>query len=159
MGNQETIRDKIPEFDRQLHGQQSGLNNLSVEEYLEGRERFRAIKRQGTGQAQQEAREKYRKELTQDFKNQLSDQGIVGAAAQQQAAAMAAEVMSTLAALHNPDLYAGGKDLVTEMGDKRVNSSIGSQWRSRVGVLDEAANNIPEAERGVTKMNAKLKRC
>lgn len=93
------------------------------------------------------------------FEDQLSDQGIVGGAAQQQAAAMAAEVMSTLAALHNPDLYAGGKDVVTEMGDKRVNSSIGSQWRSRVGVLDEAANSIPEAERGVTKMNAKLKRC
>ncbi|MBP7548625.1 MAG: hypothetical protein KA754_11810, partial [Corallincola sp.] len=133
-----TIKDKIPEFDRQLHGQQSGLNNLSVEEYLEGRERFRAIKRQGTGKAQQKARAEYRNELMQKFFDELREQGIRTATAKQQAAAMATEVMSTLAALHNPDLYVGGKDVVTEMGDRRVNSSIGAQWRSRVAELDEA---------------------
>jgi hypothetical protein len=67
--------------------------------------------------------------------------------------------MKTLAALHNPDMIAGGKDVVTSMGDRGVNSSIGSQWQHRVGELDKAALDIPESERGNTKMNAKLKRC
>ncbi|KWC84734.1 hypothetical protein WL57_18675 [Burkholderia cepacia] len=67
--------------------------------------------------------------------------------------------MKTLAALHNPDMIAGGKDVVTMMGDRGVNSSIGSQRKDRVAELDEAAKNVPEAERGGTKMNAKLKRC
>ncbi|WP_366920050.1 polymorphic toxin type 15 domain-containing protein [Burkholderia cepacia] len=56
-------------------------------------------------------------------------------------------------------MIAGGKDVVTTMGDRGVNSSIGSQWKDRVAELDEAAKNVPEAERGGTKMNAKLKRC
>ena len=72
---------------------------------------------------------------------------------------MAAERMETLAALHNPDMIAGGKDVVTAMGDKRVNQSIGSQWKGRVAALDEAALEVPEAARGSTKMNAQLKRC
>ncbi|MFN4116918.1 MAG: polymorphic toxin type 15 domain-containing protein [Inhella sp.] len=45
------------------------------------------------------------------------------------------------------------------MGDKRVNQSIGSQWKGRVAALDEAALEVPEAARGSTKMNAQLKRC
>ncbi len=32
--------DRIPEFDRQLAGQQKGLNDLTVDEYLKGREAF-----------------------------------------------------------------------------------------------------------------------
>ncbi|WP_155633952.1 polymorphic toxin type 15 domain-containing protein [Burkholderia cepacia] len=38
-------------------------------------------------------------------------------------------------------------------------SSIESQWKDRVAELDEAAKKVPEAERGRTKINAKLKRC
>lgn len=33
--------DRIPEFDRQLAGQEKGLNDLTVEEYLKGREAFK----------------------------------------------------------------------------------------------------------------------
>ena len=147
------------EYERQLRDQERGLNSLSVKEYLEGRARFKEIGRKGTGAAQAEAREKYSKELTKKFKDQLAEQGVVGAEAQKRATAMAADKMNTLAALHNPDMIAGGKDVVTAMGDKGVNSSIGSQWKGRVAELDEAAKGIPEAERGGTMMNAKLKRC
>ncbi len=61
--------------------------------------------------------------------------------------------------VHNPDMIAGGKDVVTSMGDKGVNSSIGSQWKDRVDELDKAAKEVPAHERGDTKMNVKLKRC
>lgn len=37
--------------------------------------------------------------------------------------------LSTQAALHNPDMSAGGSPFsVTGVGDARINSSIGSQW-------------------------------
>ncbi|RQT69277.1 hypothetical protein DF029_21645 [Burkholderia cepacia] len=147
------------EYDRQLLEQEKGLNDLSVKEYLEGRARYQEIGRAGTGAAQEQARAKYSRELANQFEEALGERGIFGEAAQKQAAEMAAERMKTLAALHNPDMIAGGKDVVTMMGDRGVNSSIGSQWKDRVAELDEAAKNVPEAERGGTKMNAKLKRC
>lgn len=147
------------EYDRQLADQEKGLNDLSVKDYLEGRQRFEDIGRKGTGAEQAKARAAYGNELAGKYKAQLNKQGITGQAAQDQAAKMAADKMSTLAALHNPDMIAGGKDVVTSIGDKGVNSSIGAQWKDRVADLDKAARDIPESERGNTKMNAKLKRC
>ncbi len=47
--------------------------------------------------------------------------------------------MKDMAALHEPDLYAGGKDVISGFGDTQVNKSIGGGWRSRVEGLDEAA--------------------
>lgn len=155
------------EYDRQLAGQEKGLNDLTVKEYMEGRQRYSEIGREGTGAAQKAAREKYSAELQAQFEKQLGEDGIVGDAATKKAAAMTAERMKTLAALHNPDMIAGGKDVVTSMGDKGVNSSIGSQWkngvdelgRSRVQALDDAAKTVPESARASTKMNATLRRC
>ncbi|MEO6276768.1 DUF6861 domain-containing protein [Roseateles sp.] len=155
------------EYDRQLAGQEKGLNDLTVKDYLEGRKRYSDIGREGTGAAQKAAREKYSQQLQAQFEKQLAEDGVLGDAATKKAAAMAAERMKTLAALHNPDMIAGGKDLVTELGDKGVNSSIGSQWkngvdefgRNRVEALDDVAKKVPESARGTTKMNASLKRC
>lgn len=155
------------EYDRQLADQEKGLNELTVQEYMEGRKRYTEIGREGTGAAQKAARDKYSKELQAQFEKQLAEDGVFGDEATKQAAKMTAQKMETLAALHNPDMIAGGKDVVTSMGDKRVNSSIGSQWkngvdergRSRVQALDQAAESVPESARGTTKMNASLKRC
>lgn len=154
-------RSKLPtgEYDRQLAGQQRGLNDMTVQEYLDGRARYQEVGRQGTGRAQAEMRAQYATELADKFETQLSKQGIVGIEAQQKAAAMTAERMKALAALHNPDMIAGGKDVVLEMGDKRVNSSIGAQWKDRVEALDDEARKIPESARGSTKMNTQLRRC
>jgi hypothetical protein len=155
------------EYDRQLADQEKGLNDLTVKEYMEGRKRYSEIGREGTGAAQKAAREKYSKELQAQFEKKLGEDGIFGEAATKKAAAMTAERMKTLAALHNPDMIAGGKDIVTSMGDKGVNSSIGSQWkngvdelgRTRVTALDDAAKTVPESARASTKMNATLRRC
>ncbi|UQW71543.1 polymorphic toxin type 15 domain-containing protein [Pseudomonas avellanae] len=46
-----------------------------------------------------------------------------------------------------------------DFGDRRINSSIGSQWPSRITGLDTAASNIPDINRETTKVNAKLKKC
>ena len=76
-----------------------------------------------------------------------------------EATRLAKSKMATLAALHNPDMIAGGKDVVTAMGDKGVNSSIGSQWKTRVSALDAAAKEVPPSARSTTKMNTNLRRC
>ena len=151
-------KGEAKEYDRQLADQEKGLNDLTVKEYLEGRAKYQDIGRKGTGAAQSAARARYSKELTQGFKDQLLTSGASGDISAQ-ASQMAADKMKTLAALHNPDMIAGGKDLVTSMGDKGVNSSIGSQWKDRTADLDKAAKDVPESERATTKMNTKLKRC
>ena len=154
------------EYDRQLKDQEKGLNDMTVKEYLEGRDRYEKIGRKGTGKAQDLARKKYEKELVDKYKDELLEQDFEGNV-KQEAQRLATEKMKTLAALHNPDMIAGGKDVITSMGDKGVNSSIGSQWKngvdelgkSRVEALDAAAKSVPESARATTKMNVDLSRC
>ncbi|MFB0844498.1 polymorphic toxin type 15 domain-containing protein [Paenibacillus oleatilyticus] len=49
---------------------------------------------------------------------------------------------------------------MTGVGDKRVNSSLGSQWKQRIDQLDKhvrsAAATMTEAERKSTYLNIKL---
>ena len=52
---------------------------------------------------------------------------------------------------HEPDLSAGGKDVIGDFGDAQVNKSIGAGWRSRAGGLDEAAGEVSTAECGKTQ--------
>ncbi len=163
---------KVPEFDRQLAGQQKGLNDMTVDEYLKGRDAFSSASRDPM--VAKTARADYEDTLAKDIAKQLRDGGMSARAADAQAAQDAAKQMQTLAGLHNPDLVAGGKDLITDFGDKKVNSSIGNQWNnslgkahpewdgnkanSRLKALDDAAKKVPESERATTKMNAKLER-
>ncbi|EJE4163421.1 hypothetical protein M3916_003549 [Vibrio parahaemolyticus] len=69
--------------------------------------------------------------------------------------------MENLAALHDPDMIAGGKDNVSRMGDKGVNSSLGSQWRSqsRLAQMDAQAQKALETLGPDAKMNVSLERC
>ncbi|QHG66153.1 hypothetical protein C2H86_17855 [Pseudomonas putida] len=69
------------------------------------------------------------------------------------------ETMSTLAALHNPDLSAGGRDAIADFGDRQVNSSIGPQWKSRIGGLRQAAEEMAEMGGKAGLLNVKLHKC
>ena len=56
---------------------------------------------------------------------------------------------------------AGGKgDNITGMGDARVNSSIGSQWKTRIGKIDanirNQAKTMTETQRKSTFLNVHL---
>ncbi len=149
----------IPEFDRQISGQQTGLNDLTVEEYLNGREAFKAGEVKRSSKAARDARENYRGKLTKEMVDEFVEQGLPRSTAKIKAAEIAAEKMKTLAALHNPDMVAAGKDEICDFGDRNINSRLGAQWKSRVGELDKAASNVPESARAQTKMNAQLERC
>lgn len=144
------------EYDRQLKGQQDGLNNMTAKEYKAGRDAY-------TGQRASTAakREEYGEELAENYFKS-------GAAKSKSAAkAMAEAKMKTLNALHNPDMIAGGKDVIADFGDASVNKSIGSQWVtkknnmpvSRVEELDKIADEAIKNGQGDHKMNVKMHRC
>ena len=149
---------KAAEMERQLAGQQAGLNNMTTQEYLEGREKFTDFGR-GSRKPAADARATYESDLTRKLEKQYLDSGISPIEAERQAVVSAADRMKALAALHNPDMVAGGTNAITDMGDRQVNSSIGSQWKGRVSDLDKAAVAVPANERATTKMNVKLERC
>ena len=118
------------EFARQLADQQKGMNELTVREYLDNRQKYieqgRAIE---SNAAQQAAREK----AFVDKVDELQDAGLSLKEAEEQAE----KWLDTQAAVHNPDQVAGGyASNVGGVGDKGVNSSIGSQWRYRIDDVD-----------------------
>ncbi len=142
------------EFARQLADQEKGMNELTVQEYLDNRQKYieqgRAIE---SNAAQQAAREKaYVNKV-----NELQNTGLSIDEAEEQAQ----KWLNTQAALHNPDQVAGGyASNVGGVGDKGVNSSIGSQWRYRIDAVDEQiqkmAEDMSEAERNSTYLNVNL---
>ncbi|MGE7184028.1 polymorphic toxin type 15 domain-containing protein [Peribacillus sp. NPDC006672] len=80
-----------------------------------------------------------RQEVLKDKIAELRKQGLSRADATKQAL----EWLETKAALHNPDHIAGGRaDIIGGLADKRVNSSIGSQWKYRIDVVDEQIREI-----------------
>ena len=142
------------EFARQLADQQKGMNELTVREYLDNRQKYieqgRAIE---SNAAQQAAREK----AFVDKVDELQDAGLSLKEAEEQAD----KWLDTQAALHNPDQVAGGyASNVGGVGDKGVNSSIGSQWRYRIDGVDaqikKMAESMSEAEKNSTYLNVKL---
>lgn len=132
----------------QLQGQQGGLNEMTVDEYLKGREAFDPSARD-PGVAKK-ARAKYLKETADQLFGQLRDQGMSPREARRAADKAATDKMKTMAALRNPDMYAAGKDVIADFGDRGVNSRIGAQWKTqgRMTGLDEAARSAPKNRTG-----------
>ncbi|MDP5143333.1 polymorphic toxin type 15 domain-containing protein [Rheinheimera baltica] len=161
------------EYDRQLKGQQDGINNMTVKEYLDNRDSYKEIGRKGTGAAQQRARDDFKEELVNKYRDELRDSGeYFGQEAIDKATELAAKDMKTLNALHNPDMIAGGYDTVVDLGDSSVNQSIGSQWKntgvdelgkkpplSRVALMDTQAEKALKELGPDAKMNVNLHRC
>lgn len=150
------------ETDWQLANQQKGLNEMSVDDYLKGRDAFDKEGR-GGGSPAATARKKYEKGLVDKYTDEYIQQNpqMSAAKARNQAKAKSGRIMNEMAALHNPDQIAAGVNKVGDgaVGLKNTNSSIGSQWKTRVQVLDDAAKKVPVSERNSTGMNAKLERC
>jgi len=151
----------VPEFDRQLKGQESGINDMTVDEYLNGREAFESGSSVRDPNVARQARAGFQNSLQRELESDLIKQGVSPSQAKTEAAGQAADKMKTLAALHNPDRVAAGKDVISDFGDRGINSRIGAQWKKggRLTELDKAANNVPESMRGGMKMNAQLERC
>ena len=151
--------DKLPaskhgEFERQLKGQQDGLNRLTVEEFLENVadpvKRDPAIVRA----ARRDLQDRLEKRINKELLAEMSP-----AEATKLSTLKAKEAMATLAALHNPDLSAGGRDMISDFSDRQVNSSIGAQWRNRLVSIKEAAEKSPKLGTHLNYMNVRLHKC
>ncbi|POA82243.1 hypothetical protein C1882_22755, partial [Pseudomonas sp. FW305-E2] len=145
---------KIGEFKRQLNGQEDGLNWMTVEEFLEKVEnpnqRNKGLAQRARKKEQEFIKEKIEKELRKTMGP---------FEAQRVAIEKARNRMSITAALHNPDLVAGGRDVISDFGDRQVNSVIGAQWKTRIPNLKKAAETVPLESRGSIRMNVKLHKC
>ena len=133
-------KDKFDEteFSRQLKGQQDGLNDLTVQEYFDNRERYLKEGRSKEGSKAQKAA---RKEALEDKIRELMLSGDTPDVAEKKAK----EWMKEQAALHDPDQIAGGDPTkISGMGDRRVNSSLGSQWKTRIDDMDEQIRQLAE---------------
>ncbi|WP_220458591.1 polymorphic toxin type 15 domain-containing protein [Vibrio diabolicus] len=153
-------RELESHFARQLKQQEAGINDLTVGEYLENRQRYKEMKRAGTGLAQEDFRESFSTQLYDSLLDSYSNKYSV-LEADQKATQRTTEIMKNLAALHDPDMIAGGKDQVSRMGNKSVNSSIGPQWqhKSRLKLMDSQAQQALEKLGPDAKMNVSLERC
>lgn len=155
------------ETDRQLEMQQNALNGMTIKDYEKGRELFKQNGR-GNGLDQVQARSNYEKDLKEKYFNQYKET-MSPIDADMKATQDSKSVMSTMAALHNPDQISAGimSDASMDMGLKNVNSSIGSGWGnkaageslSRVDSIDNAVKGVDPSVKDATKLNVKLERC
>ncbi len=154
VGSRRTLRGKTKEYVRQLRLQMDGINGMTANELLEKVSR--------TGTAQKDARERYKKYLTKEIRKEHRQQGLSGRALEQKVEDEVRKEMSGLVALHNPDIVAGGKDIIKDgpdglplMGDKWVNSSIGSQWKHKglADALKDYARQLQAAGKGDQLLN------
>jgi hypothetical protein len=157
------------EFERQLTGQQEGMNKLTVaafianrDQYLERSKENKAKKNKNGGHnlkegnlAQELARQKAFKAKVAELRRQ--DRSLTKG----QAETRTNEWLETQAALHDPDQVAGGyANPITGMGDGRVNYAIGGGWPSRIKAIDKQirdyAKNMTPEEQQTTYLNIVL---
>ena len=165
-------KDFEKEYHKQLKMQEEGINKMTVGEYLDNRrilqeltdqhgsEKAREILTEG-GKAQAKERKDFREKVGKSIRESMKRKGIEAKEVKKLAEAQVKKQMEQLAALHNPDLIAGGKDEIGRMGNKGVNASIGAQWpqKERVTGMDDAANVALSQYGPDAKMNVKLERC
>lgn len=147
------------EYYRQLKDQEAGLNNLTVDEYLTGRDTFKKYGRPKSNGAQANARREYENKIQKSLEKSYQRQGKSLIESEKLAAARTKVIVSDLHALHDPDMVAGGQDKINRLGRADVNSSIGSQWKHRVTEMDKAAKEAQKSQGGQTRMNVELNRC
>lgn len=116
------------EMRRQLLMQETGINNLTIFEWLNNRKKFKQFGRDSnSNNFQQALRDKFRQQKIEEYLEQEDndfDIEIIEAKVNAE--------LDELAGLHNPDQIAGGNiDDVQQMGNKRINSSIGAQWGTK----------------------------
>ncbi len=136
------------EYLRQLTGQETGLNKLTVAQFLANRDAYANRKKtskrkQPDGRdprgdaAQKVAREEALRDKVLELRRQNRN------LTQTEATNQATQWLETQTALHDPDQVAGGHaDTITGMGDARVNSAIGAAWSSRIKAIDRQVRDL-----------------
>ena len=143
--------NKLGEYRRQLEGQEKGLNSMDAKTNKKNRQDYQNRKNTtGNGRDPRSAKEQraYRRQEINKRKQELMSQGM----SKQETAEQAKIDFSNMAALHDPDQVAGGfYDHITGMGDRGVNSSIGSQWgKGNADILEKYVDTLTPEQKLVT---------
>ncbi|MBD2799919.1 hypothetical protein ID854_05475 [Xenorhabdus sp. M] len=160
----------VQEYEAQLRRQQDAINEMTPAEFKAARTAFKKAKednKKGIGRntAAAPAQEKFRKSLNDKiFKRIYKSQrnkGIPPDKAEELAQNKTDEIMDGLAALHEPDMSAGGQNhpKPTRAGSTNVNSAIGKSWSYRISTLDKAAQEAIDSGLSDAKMNVQLEVC
>ena len=154
----------LKEMAAQLKRQEEAINSLTAAQYKHARDLFKAMNRNPAAAAAQERfRQVVLDDITESIAKGLSKGGMSASKAEAQAEIKAKAIMEKLAALHDPDMVAGGwvGHSPTGMGRADVNSSIGASWNKndRVTGMDREAGKAIANGRGDEKMNVKLEPC
>lgn len=154
----------LKEMAAQLKRQEDAINSLTATEYKAARDAFAAANRNpAAAAAQTDFRDLVAADIKENITASLRKKGIGAAKAKAEAAIRTEKMMSQLAALHDPDMVAGGwmHPNPTGMGRADVNSSIGASWNqnNRVAGMDREAERAINGGRGDQKMNVKLEPC
>ena len=130
------------EYDRQYNEQMDALQQMPLSDWLRNRTEYLQNGRTPDSLRAQE----YSREIAEKRKfAELIRSGQSPDAARTNAA----EWMRTQAATHRLDGIAGGDVTdISGVGDSRINSSLGSQWRTRVGDIDAAVVRYIQANPG-----------
>lgn len=123
-----------------------------------GHKKARGILTKG-GAAQKAAKKKLENKVKKSTLKSLNKRGVFGEEAEKIAQSNFDKQMKQLAALHDPDTIAGGHDKIRRMGDSKVNSSIGSQWKDRVAEMDKSAEEAMRKYGSDAEMNVELTPC
>ena len=155
-------KDYEAEYYRQLSRQNIALNQMTAAQYVAAREAYKKNGRNpDAAKAQQDYRTKYKKDMVANLTEQYENQGLDEAEAAKQANIDATDAMKKIAALHEPDMFAGGyyDCKPTCMGDSSVNSSIGSQWKKIIGEMDSYADTAIKEGKGNGLLSIQLNIC
>ncbi|WP_395502397.1 hemagglutinin repeat-containing protein [Ectopseudomonas mendocina] len=149
----------IKEYNKQLQSQQDAINRMTVDEFKSARDAYEKVGRNPDAVA---AQQKFGKDFENSVRDSITEslmaKGKDFKTAFAEAAVRAKEIRSDLAALHDPDMVAGGwlSPEPVRMGDPLVNSSIGGSWPSRLKALDEQVSNAIANGSGQAQMNIRL---
>jgi Novel toxin 15 len=133
---------KLKEYKAQLGRQEAALRDMTLADFFGGmawyadkRAAGRNEPRKESAAAQKELREAEKKKLVDTLTRDLKSKGMTDVQIKSRLQ-RAVKKFDSLAALHEPDICVAGSK-VTCMGDKSVNSSIGSQWPLPRGAYED----------------------
>lgn len=151
----------LKDYAKQLRRQQDEINKMSPGDFKAARGKFKDV---GRNPAAEAAQQSYRADRAGSIQSSIfnSLKGKLGArAAKAEAKRRTKDIMGKLAALHEPDMIAGGwmHPKPKGLGKASVNSAIGGSWngKGRVKAMDRLAEQ--GIKNGDAKMNVQLKIC
>jgi len=147
----------LKEYERQLEGQQKGINSLTIDKWQSNRKKYLIQGRAPESSGEQKRqREKLKATTINRVYIEALDRG------EEMDIEKATRIVEKeYAALHDPDQVAGGdSNMITSLGRMDINSSIGSQWKNKIHTVDVMVEKMfkkfNKDQRSKVKMNVEL---